>query len=146
MVIRGNLNLPSLFIFILDRSVSRPLPTHFDLLLDSNSIRDKEMERITIHEKKKSNYDLAKKIAETNILLGEKDKAIDMLLGSSNNSANSNNNNSTSYLDGLKAAVIAASISPSSFSKTVSSNSSVINIRRYLYSSSPIFYYPSIPR
>lgn len=94
---------------------ARPLPSYFDLLLENDVVRSMELERASIQESKKSGYELTKKIAEFNLLLGQKDKTIEMLLETPTDNPNF-------YRDSLKAAVVAATISPDSFKNTVQYN------------------------
>eukprot|EP01114_Cavostelium_apophysatum_P016161 TRINITY_DN4543_c0_g1_i5.p1 TRINITY_DN4543_c0_g1~~TRINITY_DN4543_c0_g1_i5.p1 ORF type:complete len:1158 (+),score=259.94 TRINITY_DN4543_c0_g1_i5:107-3580(+) len=93
-------------------SPTQRLPPWFDLLLENDVIREVERERAVLHEKKKEGYELTKKVAEFNLLLGEKQKAVDLLMETPYGQP-------LSLVDGLKAAVISASISPDSFNNTV---------------------------
>lgn len=40
------------------------LPIYFDLLLDSSSIQTLELEKASVHEKKKTTYELTKKLTD----------------------------------------------------------------------------------
>lgn len=75
-------------------------------------MRSVEVERAKIYESKKSGYEMTQKVTELSILLGQKEKAIEHLLETPPD-------NSNFYRDALKAAIVAASISPDSFKNTM---------------------------
>lgn len=62
------------------------LPQYFDLLLDTARLREIQDERARLHLNKRSTsssaYHLTKKVADFQLLLGHKDKAIELLLES----------------------------------------------------------------
>lgn len=97
---------------LLFKNTTNELPGYFDLLLENSRIRSMEICRAAIHETKKNSYDLTQKIVELNLLLGQKEKGIEMLLDSAAENPNF-------YKDSLKAAVVAATISPQHFKNTM---------------------------
>jgi len=93
-------------------STGGQLPAYFDVLLDGNSLRDIESERVVVHEKKRLEGDLAKKLVERNVFIGRTERAIELLLETAPD-------NPEFQLNYLKACVMSASISPEVFSHTV---------------------------
>lgn len=97
----------------LSSTAAPTVPASFDLLADSVQVKSMYHNRAALHEQKKSgNYQLTQKIIDFNLTLGEKDKAIDLLLETPSE-------NPQFYADALKACVVAASVSPTTFQNTV---------------------------
>lgn len=93
-------------------AVSSSLPPYFDLLLDASDLRAIQDERGDLHLQKRAAgaYHLTKKVADFQILLGHKEKAIELLLETQGDPKHF-------HTDALKACVISAAtgqdISPS---------------------------------
>jgi WD repeat-containing protein 11 len=89
------------------------IPSFFDLLADSSQVNEMYHNRSRLHEQKKGgNYQLTQKVIDFSLMLGEKDKAVDLLLETPPENTNF-------YADALKACVVAASVSPTTFQNTV---------------------------
>lgn len=78
----------------------------FDLLQESHFVRERELQRVALHEKKKQvgGYPLIKKIQDLYILLDEKERAMELMLETPNDHA-------AFYIDTLKACLLAAALS-----------------------------------
>lgn len=92
---------------------SATLPVYFDLLLDPSQLRTLHMNGAALQEKKRAqNYQLTQSITDFHLTLGQKDKAMELLLETPPD-------NAMYYADVLKACVVAASLSPDTFRNTV---------------------------
>lgn len=89
------------------------LPVYFDLLLDPSQLRTLHMNGAALQEKKRAqNYQLTQSITDFHLTLGQKEKAMELLLETPPD-------NAMYYADVLKACVVAASLSPDTFRNTV---------------------------
>ena len=89
------------------------LPVYFDLLLDPEQLRTLHMNGAALQEKKRAqNYQLTQSITDFHLTLGQKEKAMELLLETPPD-------NPMYYADVLKACVVAASLSPDTFRNTV---------------------------
>ena len=92
---------------------SSSLPVYFDLLLDPSQLRTLHMNGAALQEKKRAqNYQLTQSITDFHLTLGQKEKAMELLLETPPD-------NAMYYADVLKACVVAASLSPDTFRNTV---------------------------
>lgn len=92
---------------------SSDLPVYFDLLLDPSQLRTLHMNGAALQEKKRAqNYQLTQSITDFHLTLGQKEKAMELLLETPPD-------NAMYYADVLKACVVAASLSPDTFRNTV---------------------------
>lgn len=97
----------------LEETKASSLPVYFDLLLDPSQLRALHMSGAALQEKKRAqNYQLTQSITDFHLTLGQKDKAMELLLETPPD-------NPMYYADVLKACVVAASLSPDTFRNTV---------------------------
>eukprot|EP01117_Protostelium_nocturnum_P013824 TRINITY_DN5202_c0_g1_i1.p1 TRINITY_DN5202_c0_g1~~TRINITY_DN5202_c0_g1_i1.p1 ORF type:complete len:1237 (+),score=394.46 TRINITY_DN5202_c0_g1_i1:56-3712(+) len=94
-------------------TMANNIPGHLEYLLPSETVIHREKIKSAIFEKKTSgsSYEFAQKAASHNILLGQKDKAQLNLLATPTE-------NSNYLIDNLRAALVAATISPNAFKLT----------------------------
>eukprot|EP01105_Mastigella_eilhardi_P007333 TRINITY_DN18810_c0_g1_i1.p1 TRINITY_DN18810_c0_g1~~TRINITY_DN18810_c0_g1_i1.p1 ORF type:complete len:1085 (+),score=211.52 TRINITY_DN18810_c0_g1_i1:53-3307(+) len=96
-----------------------PLNGFFELMSSPAILTQREFERADVHVKRLDrgqDEEPFKKLANFNVLLGRKEEAVDLLLSSA--AANSKHLN---YASVLKACVVAASVGPDAFERTVRS-------------------------
>eukprot|EP01133_Synstelium_polycarpum_P007218 gene7218-8382_t len=91
---------------------SRTLPLYYDILVDAPALRNSEIERIDMQERKKPDAELTRKLIEKNILLGRGTRAINLLLDTTPD-------HPEFYPRAMKASVVAASISRDYYESTV---------------------------
>ncbi|XP_014255055.1 WD repeat-containing protein 11-like [Cimex lectularius] len=77
-----------------------PLDTCFDYLMDSYSYQLRQLERVSLHEWKRGDYRYTQKVVEKLILLGETDRAVQLLL-------ETDIDNPNYYSDAMKACLVA---------------------------------------
>ena len=93
-------------------SAVAPAP-YVDLLLESSVLRNAETQRAITHDKHRAGYEQTQKNAHLHLLLGRKERAIELLLQTPHT-------DSRFYQDALKACVIAATHSKSAFENAIS--------------------------
>uniref|UniRef100_A0A2S2NNV8 WD repeat-containing protein 11 n=1 Tax=Schizaphis graminum TaxID=13262 RepID=A0A2S2NNV8_SCHGA len=81
-------------------SVVPPLDSCYDVVCDCETYRKIQLERVLLHEWKSGDYMHMRRVADKFILLGEKTRALDLLLATNVNDPNY-------YTDALKACLIA---------------------------------------
>ncbi|XP_064630114.1 WD repeat-containing protein 11-like isoform X2 [Lineus longissimus] len=79
----------------------KPLETCHDLLCDSASFQKYQLDRIALHESKRATYEHTKKCAESLMLLGQTDRAVQLLL-------ETEADNDNYYVDCLRACLVAS--------------------------------------
>lgn len=78
----------------------QPLDTCYDVLCDSYTYQRLQLERVSLHESKRGDYEHTKKVIEQLILLGEMDRAVQLLL-------ETELENPSYYTDAIKACLVA---------------------------------------
>ncbi|KAK2170890.1 hypothetical protein NP493_1127g02083 [Ridgeia piscesae] len=79
----------------------RPLEARFDILCDSLTFQKQEMGRLNLHDSKRATYEQTCQCVENLILLGQADRAVQLLL-----ETEADNNNY--YVDSLRACLVAS--------------------------------------
>ncbi|XP_074640587.1 WD repeat-containing protein 11-like isoform X2 [Tubulanus polymorphus] len=87
----------SAWMFIKDK----PLNTCYDVLCDSSSFQKYQLERVALHDSKRATYEHTCKCAENLILLGQTDRAVQLLL-------ETEPENDGYYVDCLRACLVAS--------------------------------------
>lgn len=78
----------------------QPLDTSYDILCDSQNFRKLQLDRVLLHDVKRSTYAQTQKCAETLVFLGQTERAVQLLL-------ESEADNDGFYVDWLRACLIA---------------------------------------
>ncbi|XP_067012842.2 WD repeat-containing protein 11 [Anabrus simplex] len=78
----------------------QPLDTCYDVLCEPYTYQRLQLERVSLHESKRGDYEHTKKVIEQLILLGEMDRAVQLLLETELDNANY-------YTDAIKACLVA---------------------------------------
>ncbi|CAH1783668.1 unnamed protein product [Owenia fusiformis] len=79
----------------------KPLETCYDVLIDNKSFQQKELDRVSLHDSKRATYEHTRKSVETLILLGQADRAVQLLL-------ETDAENDGYYVDSLRACLVAS--------------------------------------
>ena len=77
------------------------LDTCFDILCDPRTFQTHQLNRVALHDSKRSTYEHTKKCAETLVLLRQSDRAVQLFL-------ETEANNTNYYTDSLRACLVAA--------------------------------------
>ncbi|XP_050421580.1 WD repeat-containing protein 11-like [Adelges cooleyi] len=89
-----------------------PLDSYYDTICDCTTYRKMQLDKVMLHEWKKGDYSHMRRVADKFMLLGEKTKALDLLLSTNVNDPNY-------YTDALKACLIASIDSNTSNQSTI---------------------------
>ncbi|KAL3863810.1 hypothetical protein ACJMK2_005541 [Sinanodonta woodiana] len=92
----GEKKLPPSLVF-----KDQPLEKCFDLLCDNQSFKKYQLERVALHDSKRATYEHTKKCAENYIMLGQSDRAVQLLL-------ETEPDRDAYYTDSLKACLVAS--------------------------------------
>ncbi|KAK3585480.1 hypothetical protein CHS0354_003328 [Potamilus streckersoni] len=79
----------------------QPLEKCFDFLCDNQSFKKYQLDRVALHDSKRATYDHTKKCAENYIMLGQTDRAVQLLL-------ETEPDRDAYYTDSLKACLVAS--------------------------------------
>ncbi|GAM26578.1 hypothetical protein SAMD00019534_097530 [Acytostelium subglobosum LB1] len=88
------------------------LPVYYDLLTEPSVLRSSELDRADMHERKKPDAELTRRLIDRNISLGRSHRAINLLLDTTPDHPDF-------YMLAVKASVIAASISQEYYQSTM---------------------------
>lgn len=78
-----------------------PLEKCYDVLQDSATFQKSQLDRIALHDSKRASYENTKKCAENYVLLGQTDRAVQLLL-------ETEADNDNYYVDSLRACLVAS--------------------------------------
>ncbi|XP_013381759.1 WD repeat-containing protein 11 isoform X1 [Lingula anatina] len=79
----------------------QPLETCYDVLCDNQTFQKYQLDRIALHDVKRESYEHTKKVAENLMLLGQTDRAVQLLL-------ETEAENDSYYIDCLRACLVAS--------------------------------------
>ncbi|XP_050396083.2 WD repeat-containing protein 11 [Patella vulgata] len=79
----------------------QPLERCYDILIDSDSFKKYQLDRVALHDNKRATNDHTHKCVENYILLGQTDRAVQLLL-------ETEADNTTYYVDSLRACLVAS--------------------------------------
>ncbi|KAK7110591.1 WD repeat-containing protein 11-like [Littorina saxatilis] len=79
----------------------QPLERCYDILCNNNSYKKYQLDRVALHDSKRATYEHTQKCAENYILLGQTDRAVQLLL-------ETEAENDTYYIDSLRACLVAS--------------------------------------
>jgi len=88
----------------------RPLDSSYDVLCDNKTFQKNQLDRVALHDNKRSTYEHTRKCAETLMLLGQTDRAVQLLLETEPDNAE--------YLNDCLKACLVASIRSSGASQS----------------------------
>ncbi|KAL5022239.1 hypothetical protein ScPMuIL_001394 [Solemya velum] len=81
--------------------IDNPLERCYDILCDSSSFQKYQLDRVSLHDSKRATYDHTKKCAENYIMLGQTDRAVQLLL-------ETEPDNDSYHIDCLRACLVAS--------------------------------------
>ncbi|XP_041368583.1 WD repeat-containing protein 11-like [Gigantopelta aegis] len=79
----------------------QPLERCYDAVVDNQSFKKYQLDRVSLHDSKRSTYDHTQKCAENYMLLGQTDRAVQLLL-------ETEADNENYYIDSLRACLVAS--------------------------------------
>lgn len=88
------------------------LPEHFDILGDAQAVRASQLQRLAVHQRRELPYPLAHITSQRQVLLGENQAAVQLLLETKATNANF-------YTDALRACIISSVSNPTESANTI---------------------------